>query len=62
MRRLKAAAGGASAPEAHLLEAGVLFLLVADVVANDRFVPAYSGDEITPCPEVLADKVALPSP
>src|SRR5574340_683181 len=37
----------------------VLFLLVADVVADGCFVSPYGRYEVAPCPEVLPNEVAL---
>src|SRR5271166_2876459 len=51
--------GGQSAPEVQLIESPVLFLLVLDVVADDRLVPSDCRNEISSGPKVLSNETSV---
>ncbi len=51
--------GGQSAPEVQLIQSLVLFLLVLDVVADDRLVPPDCRNEISPGAKVLPDEPSV---
>src|SRR5271165_1615344 len=51
--------GGQSAPEVQLIQSLVLFLLVLDVVADDRLVPPHCRNEISSGPKVLPDEPSV---
>jgi hypothetical protein len=44
----------------YLIYPSICILLVTDVLANHFFIPTHCGHEISPCPEVLPDEIALP--
>lgn len=54
--------GGPTASQVHLLQALVLFLLVADVLAYQFLVTPYRGYEVASRPKVLSDEIAFPLP
>src|SRR5258707_4789692 len=45
--------------QVHLIQPLVLYLLMTDVLANDRFVPPHRRDEVPSRPQVLTNEVPL---
>ena len=49
--------GGRSLPEVELVQSLVFLFLVADVLADDGFIPAYRGHHVPSRPEVLSNEI-----
>ena len=51
--------GGRSLPEVELVQSFVFLFLVADVLADHGFIPAYRGHHVPSRPEVLTNEILL---
>ena len=54
--------GDLSSPQSELIQPRVLLLLLPDVLADQRLVPAHGGDKVSAGPQVLSHEVALALP
>ena len=54
--------GGRSLPEVELVQSFVFVFLVADVLADHGFIPAYRAHDVPSRPEVLTNEILLALP